>query len=148
MCSFTLSDVARKCNCTCIAIFVLTAEPAPAADLTVNLKMSQYIEPLSLPIDEDFLATETLQATIDVSGETFFVVPTEDDNEDEPLTGIDISIEPGEGYELNQACTPDGQCEYLLNVYADEQFWIDPGSAGLTVRDNDGPQAKNGDIAF
>ena len=189
MFSFTLSDVARNCSCTCIAIFllvvpaaqsvaqtpqaddsvpkvgifhsgsyiitegedavfVLTAEPAPAADLTVNLKISQYNVPLSLPLDENFLATETLQATIDVSGEAFFIVPTEDDNEDEPLTGIDISIEPGEGYELRQACTPNGQCSFTQNVYDDELSLMNPDSAGVTVLDNDGPQAKNGEIAL
>lgn len=129
------------------AVFVLTAEPAPTADLTVNLEISQYDGPSPFPIDEQFLTTGTLQAIIDVSGETFFVAPTEDDADNEPLAEITISIAPGDGYEIKQACTRDLRCNFPLNVYADELIWTDPESAWLYVRDNDGPQAMNGDTA-
>ena len=129
------------------AVFVLTAEPAPTADLTVNLEISQYNGPLTFPIDEQFLTTGTLQAIIDVSGETFFVAPTEDDNDNELLTEFSVRIAPGDGYEIKQACTLDLRCTFPLNVYADEQIWTNPEFASLSVRDNDGPQAMNGDIA-
>lgn len=129
------------------AVFVLTAEPAPTADLTVNLEISPYDGPSPFPIDEQFLTTGTLQAIIDVSGETFFVAPTEDDDGNEPLAEITFSIAPGDGYEIKQACTRDLRCNFPLNVYADELIWTDPESAWLYVRDNDGPQAMNGDIA-
>ena len=129
------------------AVFALTAEPAPTADLTVTLEVSRLREALTSSIDEPRPAVETRRVIIGVSGETFLVMPIEDDDINEPLTGISIDILPGDGYEIRQACTPEGRCNFPLNVYADEQIWTNPGSATVSVRDNDGPQAMNGSIA-
>ena len=130
------------------AVFVLTAEPAPATDLTINMERSQYRIPLAPgPIDEGLISRDMQQTTIGVSGEAVFIVPAEDDSENEPLMEFTVRIEPGDGYELNRACTPEGRCTFPLNVYADEQIWTNPEFATLSVRDNDGPQAMNSAIA-
>ena len=130
------------------AVIVLTADPAPATELTVNLRISQYrlaLTPNSdnpqLPIwERTDLIEEIRQASIETSGESRFALPTEDDDKDEPIYTVNVHLESGDGYSLNDVC---GRSVCLRrNVYATEPIYTNPGSALFQVRDNDGPQSE------
>ncbi len=129
------------------AVIVLTAEPAPEAELTVNLKVSQYrLAFTPNPDDPQFPSVEVIdliedvrQANIDTSGESRFVLPTEDDDQDEPLYFISVVMESGKGY------SPKECGRWLCaerNVYVAGHLYTNPDSASFEVRDNDGPQAE------
>ena len=90
------------------ATFTLTASPAPTADLTVNLTVSE---------SNDFVAgndegTDTV--TIGISGTATYTVPTVNDTTDEANGSVKVTVNEGSGYTVG-----------------------DPESAKVTVNDND-----------
>ncbi len=90
------------------ATFTLTASPAPTANLTVNLTVSE---------SDDFVAGNdegTKTVTIGTSGTATYTVPTVNDNTDEANGSMKVTVNEGSGY------TVDGT-----------------GSAKVTVNDND-----------
>ena len=79
------------------AVFTLTATPPPAAELTVNVTVSE--EPGS-----DFVAAGAAgsrQVTIPVSGSARLRVATENDSADEPDGAVTVAIDSGNGYTVS-----------------------------------------------
>ncbi len=91
------------------ASFTLTAAPAPAADLTVNLNVSQT---------GDFVATGDLGSktvTVGTSGPATYTVDTVDDGTDEANGAVAVTLNAGTGYSVHST----------------------QGAASVTVNDND-----------
>ncbi|MDE2982702.1 MAG: SwmB domain-containing protein [Gemmatimonadota bacterium] len=90
------------------ATFTLTASPAPSADITVNLGVSQSGNYVA---DAD-LGSKTV--TVPTTGTATYTVPTVNDATDEPNGSVTVTVQAGAGY----------------NVGA-------PDAASVTVNDND-----------
>ena len=74
------------------AIFTLTASPAPTANLTINLTVSE---------SDDFVAGNdkgTKTVTIGTSGTATYTVPTVNDNTDEANGSVKVTVNTGSGY--------------------------------------------------
>ncbi len=97
------------------AAFTVSASPAPAANLTVNLTVA---EDTSGGQDFVLAANEGSGQTVTVltSGSATFSVPTEADKTDEPNGAVTVTIDTGANYVVGS-----------------------PRSASVTVNDNDDP---------
>ena len=91
------------------ASFTLTASPVPAANLTVNVTVSE---------SADFVASSDEGAdTVDIgtSGSATYTVPTDNDNTDEANGSVTVTVNTGTGYTVSSTSS----------------------SATVTVNDND-----------
>ncbi len=138
------------------AEFVLTAEPKPTTGLVVDLQVSHYRtttgrdpgDPRLLEFEVHELDEFAIQATIGESGEFRLLLPTRDDDEDQPLSTLTVSIGRGAGYSADSACSYSAAlCPPRENPYADEVIYSNPDHASVTVLDNDGPQSMNREIS-
>ena len=75
------------------ATFTITASPAPAADLTVNITVTQS--------GDNGATTGSQTVTVPTSGTYTLVVATSDDNTDEPDGTITATIDTGAGYSVS-----------------------------------------------
>lgn len=136
------------------AVFMVTADPAPVENVTVNLRVAQFRESLAPSsygsgagyIEEIDRSGTIQQVTIDLSGESRFIIATEDDDQNNPKYVLQVSIEPGEGYAHFGFCTqiPSLDCGYVIAL---QSSLTSGDSARVLVWDNDGPQSELENIA-
>ena len=74
------------------AAFTVSASPAPASPVTVNVEISQ---------SGDFAATGSRTVTVGTSGTATLAVPTVDDTVDEPDGSITATVNTGAGYTVS-----------------------------------------------
>ncbi len=110
------------------AAFTLTANPAPHADLTVTLAVTQ---------SGDFAAegqTGAREVTVPTGGSATFEVATADDGADEPDGSVTATVGAGTGYAV--AASPDDTAS--VAVADDDAAPAAPGLAIGDVRANEG----------
>ena len=93
------------------AVFTLTADRAPDADLAVTLAVSETGEGDHVAASDEGLATVTIPKD---ATEASFTVPTVNDQVDEPDTSATVTVQAGNGYAAG-----------------------DPASASVAVKDDD-----------
>ena len=95
------------------ATYTVSADPAPAADLTVNLAVADAV-------GADFVAPGNQggqTVTVPTGGSATFTLPTVGDDTDEPSGAVTVTVQGGSGYAVGS-----------------------PSSAAVTVNDDDAPQ--------
>ena len=110
------------------ASFALTASPAPTANLTVNLTVSE---------SDDFVADNdegTKTVTIGTSGTATYTVPTVNDNTDEANGSVKVTVNEGSGY------TVDGTEPAKVTVNDNDTRGLVLNPTSLTV--NEGSSAS------
>ena len=124
------------------ASWTLSADPAPTAELTVNLNWTQ---------SGDFLPESRPQTvTIPVSGEATVSVDTVDDGTDEPSGTVRLSVVGGSGYSVGTSNTAtvtvsdnDGTAEPVVTIRASGPTSIVEGAtASWTLSATPAPTAE------
>ena len=125
------------------AAFTVTAAPAPAADLMVNLSVAEAA-------GSDFVASanEGMKAVmIPASGSVTYTVATVNDDADEPNGSVTVTVENGIGYTVGSTASAtimvnddDEEEETLLGAEDTEEAIIFPNPSGryLEVRSSVG----------
>ena len=103
------------------ATFTVTATPAPAANLTVNLDVAGDSQFSPSP-------TDAQTVTIPTSGSVTFTVTTNDDTVDDENGAVSVAVETGNGYTVSSTA---GSANVL--VHDDDAT---PSSITLSVDDN------------
>ena len=89
------------------ASFTITADPAPAADLTVKLR----VETTGAFVVGKHKGSKTV--TVPTGGSVTHEVPTKPDSDDEPNGSVTVTIRAGQGYEV--ADEPDNAATVTVN---------------------------------
>ena len=82
------------------ASFTLTADRAPAADLTVTLSVSEAAGSDHVAADDEGTATVTIAKD---ATQALFSVPTVDDAVDEPDGSVTVTVAAGDGYTVSSS---------------------------------------------
>ena len=113
------------------AVFTLTADPAPAADLSVSVTVAT---------DGDWGVTAgTRTVTIPASGSATLTLATTDDSTDEPDGSVSVTVDDGDGYTVRSSASGS------ITIEDDDAPPVEPV---VTLAAGTSPVTEGGDAVF